>query len=209
MPPVTGPVTVGTGDSYKLIDREHLVEWLAPLVCEAGGRGDCDAPYWALGDHAYREARILRVLDTWNERTARLFACDCVEHALPFYCGEHYPGGEELRNAIVVTRRYANDQAKEKEWNAALAAWFIAAWPCVEYADGLNSGDAAWSARRTSMAAAMAAAGAAIRGSDWIAACRAAEAAERAWQTERLMGYLYPHDMGSQLHLAHPLRAWG
>lgn len=41
-------------------------------------------------------------------RTRCLFACNCVEHVLPFYENDH-PHDDRLRTAVMVARDYAND----------------------------------------------------------------------------------------------------
>ena len=124
-----------------LCREADLVRWLGPEIWEAeyeGERVDADDKV------VVRKARIVRKLETWNERTARLFACDCAERVLPVYEKE-YPDDKRPREAIETARRYAEGEATKKE-----------------------------------LAAARAAAG-------------AAEAAERKWQTGRLMEYLYPN----------------
>lgn len=113
-----------------------------------------------------RRARLLRRVVTWTDRTARLFACDCAEHVLPIYENK-YPGDKRPRQSIEVSRRYANGEATDEELAAAGSAAWSAAWSAAEYA-----------------------AGSAARYADKSEA----ESAERAWQAEKLMAYLYPEE---------------
>ena len=137
----------------------QLLEWIGPAIFEmeyAGERLDGDYKFCA------RRARLLRKLETWNDRTARLFACDCAERVLHIFETER-PDDKRPRNAIDVSRRYADGQATKKELDATR--------------------DAVWAAARV---AAMDAVWAAV----WAAAWDAASAAERQWQADRLAEYL-------------------
>lgn len=149
---------------YHVCQESDLLEWLGPVICEAEIGGQV---LRADGKTVARTARIVRVLDTWNERTARLFACDCAERVLPLFERE-CPGDTRPRAAIETARGFALGQATAKELDAAWAAARAAAW------------DAARAAARAALAAARAARDAA----------RAARDAERRWQTQRLMEYL-------------------
>lgn len=100
------------------------------------------------------------------DRDIRLFACDCAERVLPIYEAQ-YPQDTRPRNAIEVSRRYANGEATEQEFDAAWSAAYAAA-------------GAAWAAAR---AAARAAEGAAAR-----AAWAAVDAWAAAWYAARSAG---------------------
>lgn len=62
-------------------------------------------------------ARLLRRVETWNDRTARLFAADCAE-AVVHFCGDD----PRLRAAIETARRFARGEATQAELDAARAA---------------------------------------------------------------------------------------
>jgi hypothetical protein len=112
---------------YHLCRREDLVLWLGPAIYEAEARGEV----METGDKVVaQEARLLRRLDTWNERTARLFACDCAERVL------HLTTDERSHEAVRVARRYAVGDATDEELDAAWASARAAAW------------DAAWASAR-------------------------------------------------------------
>ena len=206
MPPIEGEL-VPCENGYHLCALAQLPSWLNARIYEAEGRGD----HVDGGDKiAYREVRLLRLCAGWNERTARLFACDCAERVLPIY-ERDYPGDMRPRDAIAVARRFANGEATSRElcaaeaaagdaaraaaWDAAWAAAGdaaraaagAAAWDAAEAAAGdaaeAAAGDAAWDAAR---AAARAAAGDAAEAAAGDAASAAAWDAERAWQSERL-----------------------
>ena len=69
-------------NGYHVCQESDLLDWLGPVICDAETGGGCIR---ASNKTVARTARITRVLDTWNERTARLFACDCVERVLPVF----------------------------------------------------------------------------------------------------------------------------
>jgi len=154
-----------------LCRRGDLVEWLGPVIYEAEARGAVIVDESKI---VVSEARLIRRLDTWSERTARLFAADCAEHVLDAL-EDRYPSDPRSRNAIAVARRFANGQATQDELAAARDAAWAAAWA------------AAWDAAR---AAARAAAWAAARDAARAAAWDAAWDAEKQWQTSRLFDYL-------------------
>jgi len=168
----TGKWTPGKWRSVRgdLVPCEHglhlcrpqdLIHWLGPVIWEA----EVDGEVIEQGDKVVaRRARVVRRVDTWNERTARLFAAWCAEQVLVYAGPEHR---DTLAETIRVVRAYADGQATDAELAAAEAA--------------------AWSAARS-------AAEAAARSAAWSAAWSAAEAAARsaAWsaQTDHLLDLL-------------------
>ena len=160
---------------YHLCEGEtQLVSWLGPSIWEAEWRGD---RIDARDKIVVSEARLVRKLATWNDRTARLFACDCAERVLSIF-EDKYPGDSRPRAAIEVSRRFAVGDASRAELNAARDA----AWDATRAAADASWGvarDAAWDAARAAAYAA------------WDAAWDAARDAERKWQAERLRQYLF------------------
>jgi hypothetical protein len=167
-------------------------------------------------------ARLVRRVETWNDRTARLFAADCAEHVLPLF-ETKYHDDKRPRQAIQAARDYANGKIIKKQLAAARdAAWAAArdagdawdawaAWAARAARAAWAARDAAraaWAARDAARAAARAARDAWAAGAAWAArdaaraaawgaawaARDAARAAERKWQTARLMDYLYPEE---------------
>jgi len=186
MPPIEGAL-VACKNGYHACTQDQIAGWLGPALFELEYRGervDC-------GDKiVVREARLPRKLDAWNERVARLFACDCAERVLPLFERE-YPNDIQPRTAIDVARRFANGDATKEQMATAYAATSDAAWT------------KAWvAAHAAAWAAAYTAAYAVAYATAWIAACATARdaalaashvtasATERAWQTKQLMEYL-------------------
>ena len=122
-------------NGFHLTTKEHLVSWLGKHLYEAEYQGRIIE-----GDNKIccRKIRLVKKVDAWNEKTARLFACDCAEHVLHIF-EKQYPNDKRPRIAIEVARKYANGLASDKELNTARAA----AWDAARAA----AWDAAWDAR--------------------------------------------------------------
>ncbi|HQK63115.1 MAG TPA: hypothetical protein PLV67_06010 [Methanofastidiosum sp.] len=195
MPEIEGPL-VECERGYHIATREQLVQWLNARIFVA----ETDGELIESTDHEKWVARKVRLVSeiAWDERTARLFACDCAEHVLHLY-EKNCPNDTRPRKAIETARAYAEGKSTEEELAAAMAAAWDAAWAATRAA----ARAAAWAAAR---AAAWDAARAAARAAAWDAAWDAAMAAawdaawdaamaaardaEREWQTERLAQYL-------------------
>lgn len=134
MPTIKGEL-VPCENGYHLCRESDLVHWLGPAIFEAEYRGE------RVDDDdkiVVREARLLCKLKAWNERTQRLFACDCAERVV------HLVDDGRAQNAIDVARRYANGQATDTELAAARSAARSAAWDAASTA----ALGAAWHAAR-------------------------------------------------------------
>ena len=123
-------------NGIHLCRPSDLIHWLGPeiYVAEArGGRLEDDQKV------AVREARLVQRVETWNEKTARLFAADCAERVLPIF-EKDSPKDDRPRKAIEAARAFArgeiDDAARTAAWDAAWDAAKDAAW------------DAAWAAAR-------------------------------------------------------------
>ena len=165
---------------YHLCREQDLLRWLGPAIFEAEYRGEMIE---AEDKIVVREARLLRQVETWTERTARLFACDCAERVVDL-CGDD----PRPRRAIDVARRYAGGEAVEaEELDVARDFGWAGAWATARAA----AHDAAWA---TARACAWDAARAASRAASWAAAWAGAWAgawdAEQEYQSARLMEYL-------------------
>jgi len=179
MPQIKGRL-VPCDHGYHVCTLNQLLPWLGPKIATVEVRGerlDCDDKI------VVRQARLLRVLDTWNERTARLFSCDCGEWALSLVPEPH----PDSVNAIVVSRRFANGQATADE----LASAVRLAWSAARSADDSAVGSA-WSAWAAARSAAWSAARSAAWSAAWSAAGSAAArtAAAKAYMTDQLLCYL-------------------
>ena len=131
-------------NGYHVCQESDLLDWLGPVICDAEIGGGCIR---ASDKTVARTARIVRVLDTWNERTARLFACDCAERVLPVF-ERSYPNDSRPRDAIETARRFANSQATAEALAAAWGAARDAAWGAARDAAWGAAWGAAWAAER-------------------------------------------------------------
>lgn len=122
---------------YHLCDgEEQLLSWLGPVIYEAEGRGDR-----VNGGNkvVFSEARLIRRLDAWNERSARLFACECacrVLHLFERKCPQDLRPRQAIETAVlfaegladeeelVVARQAALDVIVDYAWAAQTAAKF-------------------------------------------------------------------------------------
>ena len=110
MPKITKLVPCKSG--YHILKREHVVRWLGPAIFEVEVRGDV---VWTDDKGVAQQARLVRKLETWNDKTARLFACDCADAV------RHLMKDKRSTDAIDVARRFANGLATQEE--LAAAAW--------------------------------------------------------------------------------------
>lgn len=181
-------------NGLHLCRREDLIGWLGPVIWEA--EADESELVKESDKVVVRRARVIRRFDTWNKRTARLFAADCAEKVLPIFEKAH-PNDDRPRKAIEAARAFARGEIDAAAAWAAAAATREAAWAATgdaaRAAAGAATRDAAWDAARAAAWAATAAA--------WAAAAAAREAAWavsradvwdefRAWETDRLFDYL-------------------
>ena len=81
MPAIEGEI-VPCENGYHLCRRRDLVTWLGPAIYLAEYSGEVVEVDDKI---VVRRARLVRKLDTWNDRTARQFACDCAERVLHIF----------------------------------------------------------------------------------------------------------------------------
>jgi hypothetical protein len=125
MPRINDPVLCQRG--YHLCRRGDLVRWLGPTIYEAEVAPD--AIILAAYDKVVTSgpARLVRQMTRWNDRTARLFAADCAERALPIF-ERAYPGDDRPRKAIAAARAFARGEIDSAALSAARRAAEGAAW---------------------------------------------------------------------------------
>ena len=183
-------------------DAAHLLDWLNVEMYEVEideGRGLIVGP----DKIGFRRGRLVRRIEAWNERNARLFACDCAEDALQYavpdaretlecviYVARCYADGEATLTKLAAARDAAGAAARAAA-RAAAGAAEAAAWDAAWDAARAAAWDAAWdaagaAARAAAGAAAEAAAGAAARAAAGAAARDAARAKYGRWLCERL-----------------------
>src|SRR5208282_3366454 len=174
--PAVKPVFCESG--YHFVTLDQLPKWLGPTIYEVEVRGEVLS---AQDKGVATQARLIRRLDTWNEKTLRLFAADCAEHVLGIY-EKQYPKDERPRKAIQAARDFANGLIDANAANAANAAANAAATAATAAAPAPAAAAAAYAAN-----AANAAANAA---NDAAYNAVADYNAETQWQANRLKYYL-------------------
>lgn len=102
-------------NGYHLCRATDLIEWLGPDIYEAEYRGEIVV---ADKKAVARSVRLLRKIEAWNERSARLFACWCTRQVW------HLLDDDRIKESVAAAERYANGEATKKELDAAgAAAW--------------------------------------------------------------------------------------
>lgn len=184
MPRIDGLVPYERG--YHVCTLDQLPIWFGPTIYVVEVRGE----RIDLDDKSVvSSARLLRRIDGWNERTARLFAVDCAERGISFY-ETLFPDDKRPRSAITAARAYARGEIDRS--TLAPARW--AAEQAVLEAAAL----APVTAAAVAMAIAASASAASAVGWKTYTVARSAAysaaypaAAERLWQARRLAHYLY------------------
>ncbi len=147
-------------NGYHLVTEAQIVgEYMQDELWEAEYEGE---PVKHDDKICVRRARLIRHIDTINERTLRLFAADCAERVLHIFEHDH-PDDDRPRKAIEAARLFAEGKIDDDAWGAARDAAGAAAWDAAR--------DAAW-----------AAAGAAAGAAAWDA--------EQEWQRARFCQYM-------------------
>ena len=165
-------------NGYHVCREKDLLDWIHEECYVVEVRGDIVE----FEDKVIaRQVRLLRKLK-WDDRSSRLFACDCAERVLYLY-EKDYPGDSRVRDCIETARQFARGEVAAEKMAAARAAAWAAAWDAARAAAWAAAWDAAWDAAR---AAAWDAARAAARD----AARDAAWDAEKQWQIEKIMEYI-------------------
>ena len=173
---------------YHFVNLEQLPTWLGPTLYEVEVRGQVTH----LADKSVAEqARLIRKVEIWNDKTLRLFAADCAEHVLGIY-ERVCPKDDRPRKAIQAARDFANGLIDRNAAHAAYAASYAAYAASYAAEAAYSAAEAAYAA---SYAAAYAASYAAYAASyaayaaDYSADAAYA-AAEKEWQFKRLKHYL-------------------
>lgn len=134
-------------NGLHFVTLAQLPLWLGPVICRfepAGGTKTIATE----NKFVCRKGRIGKPLETWNERTQRLFAADCAEHILGYFESK-YPEDARPREAIAVARRYANGEASADELRTAYSAAYSASSAARGAARGAaSSAEQAWQAGR-------------------------------------------------------------
>jgi hypothetical protein len=191
MPKVNGEL-VPCSNGYHVCRRKDLIHWLGEAIYEVEVRGQrvTDSNKVVVS-----EARLLRRLDAWNDRTARLFAADCAEMVLPLF-ERVYPSDSRPRDAIAAARAVARGEiyvnalacaasaasaAKNAAWASDAASDAAAAYTYAAAYAADAAAAAAAAAYADAAAAAAAYAAATYTYAAAYAADAAADAAAAAW----------------------------
>ena len=142
MPEIVGELKLCV-NGYHLCRPQDLLMWLNEEIYEAEYRGEMIE-----GDDkvVVKQVRLLRKVETWDEKIAREFACWCVRNT---------PVGddktvwdlledERSKNAVIVAENLARGKATKEELAAARAAAWAAARAAAGYAAWDSVWDAAW-----------------------------------------------------------------
>ena len=125
MPAIEGDLEL-CENGYHLTTFEHLLDWIGPDIYEAEFKGGMVGDPEQDDKVAVRQVRLLRRLETWNDRAAREFACWCVRNT-PISKGRtvwDLLTDDRSKNAVVVAEKFAKGEATEAELAAARdAAW--------------------------------------------------------------------------------------
>ena len=138
-------------NGYHITDKNHLLDWIDEELYEVEYKykivqSDNKDKYVA------RQARLIRRIEAWNEKSARLFAVWCARNALALVddpdprsvnavdVAEKFANGEATEEELAAARDAARDAARAAAWAAARDAAWDAAWAAAR--------DAAWDAAR-------------------------------------------------------------
>ena len=162
---VDGEVTA-CSNGLHYCKGEQVLQWLSPdlWLFEDGGTRHDYRPDKCVTDRG----RITHRVETWNERTARLFAVDCARIAVNRYARPSQRGLLHacLDVSVGYAEGYCDDAAAAAAADAAWAAQAAARAAARAAADAAQ--DAAWAAHDAARAAA------------WAARAAAADAARAA-----------------------------
>ncbi len=148
---------------YHLCRGKDLIHWLNEEIYEVEYRGE---ELFENNKVVVGQVRLLKKVETWTEKAARLFSVACAKRVLPIFEKE-FPDDTRPSDAITAAEDFANRKITEDDLEVAR--------------------DAARSAARdAARSVARSAAGAAA----WDAAWAAAWDTEREWQNKELMRVL-------------------
>ena len=149
---------------YHACKRADVVDWMNAQMFEVELRGDrLDGATKVVA----QEMRLVRKIAAWNDRTARLAACDIAETVIHLW-NEKYPNDNRPQICIDTARAFANGNATKEEMAAARDAARDAARAAAGAAALTAAKDVAWTAARAAAwTAARAAAGAAAWAAAW------------------------------------------
>ena len=120
---------------YHFVTLEQLPRWIGPTLYEVEVRGQI---IHESDKSVAEQARLVRRIETWNDKTLRLYAADCAERVVSLY-EKDYPTDTRPRKAIQAARDFANGKITAEELNAAANAAYDAAYAAYATAFALDS----------------------------------------------------------------------
>jgi hypothetical protein len=189
--------------THKVVTIKDLVSWTLlnenQIHAAIGDRSEFDAAdVLRLDISSQEKLRIVLRTRLLDNRTLRLFACNCVEHVLPIF-ERNYPDDNRPRSILKVVQRFADGRATEDDLAVAQTSalnvsreltWMVNYNVVIAVARAANV-DADYdphscfmaAAHAVAQAAAHASGGNAYRDTDWDIAKNAAESASdsRDW----------------------------
>ena len=109
---------------YHACKKADVLDWLNAQMFEVELRGETIEDATKI---VAQQMRIVKKITTWNDKTARLAACDIAETVTPIW-NKYYPNDNRPQACIDAARIFANGNGTAKEMAAAWDAAGDAAW---------------------------------------------------------------------------------
>ena len=135
MPNVEGELSI-CENGYHLCREQDLVYHLGPEIYEIESASEVlEVPGHTDKVLTAGPVRLIRKIEAWNERTARLCAADFAEHVLHIYENK-FPGDSRARKTIEAGRLYANGKIDKEALARATRAAEVARVAGIAWAAG-------------------------------------------------------------------------
>jgi len=122
---VSGELKFCENGFHILAEKHYLPEWTQSQLFEV--ELDHKAGILKSDDKwCCRKVRLVKKIDTWNEKTKRLFVADCAAHVLSRF-EKLYPTDRRPRQAIEAARLFAAGKITSEQLKAAADAAYRAA----------------------------------------------------------------------------------
>ena len=132
MPALEGEA-VACEHGYHLLRSKDIIEWFGPALFEVEVERGAQIVWDANKGVTVGRCRLVRRVESWNERNLRLLACKFARKVLPIF-EKARPNDRRPRECIEVAERFANGKATAEELAAAWAAAGAAARAAAEAA---------------------------------------------------------------------------
>lgn len=120
---------------YHYTDAAHLIDWLDAQIFEVEVMGDkLDSD----NKSCCQSIRFVCKIETWDDKSARLFACWCVWQIWDLL------EDERSKNVVIVSEKYANGEATQEELAAARDAAMDVARDAARDVDRAVAWTVAW-----------------------------------------------------------------